>query len=270
MAAKPHSKPLGLLLALLLGGLLGVGGHQLWGRWKPGELRLAQGEGLQPLLAADGAAAQRCARLLGIREQLTPADPSNFGERRPRDQAGGRVASAPALVVIHETVLALADTLQLFQTRHPNDGDQASYHLVIANNGTLFRLVPDQKRAFGAGWSAWGDATIRHRPGDSPLASGSINNGSLHVSLESPADGRGDGDGHSGYSPSQYRSLAQQVLVWQLRWGIPMRRITTHNAVDRSHSRRDPRSFRWGQFDQAWQAAAQRCDVPARYGLEAR
>jgi hypothetical protein len=60
-------------------------------------------------------------------------------------------------------------------------------------------------------------------------------------------------------------------LVWQLRWGIPMRRITTHEAVDRSHSRRDPRSFRWERFDRAWDEAANRCGVriDGPYGIDA-
>jgi len=269
LGTPPRALLLGILLGTLLGSLLGLAGARWW-RLKPAGAPFAQGQGLQPSLAANTAAARRCARLLGTTEVLTLADPSNYGERRRRDQAGGRVPAAPSLVVLHETVLSLPDTLRLFQTPHPRDADQASYHLLIANNGTLFRLVPDQKRAFGAGWSAWGDATIRHRLGDTPLAAGSINNVALHVSLESPVDGRGDGDGHAGYSTSQYRSLAQQVLLWQLRWGIPMRRVSTHNAVDRSHSRRDPRSFRWERFDQAWRQAAQRCGVPERYGLEAR
>jgi hypothetical protein len=33
--------------------------------------------------------------------------------------------------------------------------------------------------------------------------------------------------------------------------------------VDRSHSRRDPRSFRWESFDAAWRDAAQRCGLTA-------
>ena len=64
---------------------------------------------------------------------------------------------------------------------------------------------------------------------------------------------------------------AEHVLIWQLRWGIPMRRITTHEAVDRSHSRRDPRAFRWEKFDRAWLQAAASCGISAEgpYGLDA-
>tara|TARA_B100001741_G_C16453815_1_gene551701 strand:- start:561 stop:1076 length:516 start_codon:yes stop_codon:yes gene_type:complete len=167
--------------------------------------------------------------------------------------------------------MSLGDTLRFFQTPHPRDADQASYHLLLDRRGMAYRLVPDAKRAFGSGWSAWGDGSIRHRPLSSPLAGGSINNVALHLSLESPADGRGDDDAHSGYSRAQYERLAEHVLIWQLRWGIPMRRITTHAVVDRSHSRRDPRSFRWEKFDRAWLQAASSCGISAEgpYGLDA-
>ena len=232
---------------------------------------LAQGEGLQPLLSPDPQAARRCAAQLAVRERPTPADPTNYGERRPTDAEGGLVPNQPSVIVLHETVMSLEDTLRFFQTPHPRDADQASYHLLLDRRGMAYRLVPDEKRAFGSGWSAWGDASIRHRPLSSPLAGGSINNVALHLSLESPSDGRGDGDAHDGYSRGQYERLAEHVLIWQLRWGIPMRRITTHAAVDRSHSRRDPRSFRWGRFDRAWLQAASICGVSPEgpYGLDA-
>ena len=196
---------------------------------------------------------------------------SNYGERRPTDAEGGKVPNQPSVIVLHETVMSLGDTLRFFQTPHPRDADQASYHLLLDRRGMAYRLVPDAKRAFGSGWSAWGDGSIRHRPLSSPLAGGSINNVALHLSLESPADGRGDDDAHSGYSRAQYERLAEHVLIWQLRWGIPMRRITTHEAVDRSHSRRDPRAFRWEKFDRAWLQAAASCGISAEgpYGLDA-
>ena len=62
---------------------------------------LAQGEGLQPLLTPDPKAAKRCAERLGIRERDTPADPTNFGVRRPSDSLSGPVPDQPSLVVVH-------------------------------------------------------------------------------------------------------------------------------------------------------------------------
>jgi N-acetylmuramoyl-L-alanine amidase len=209
--------------------------------WQTRQLRspYRQAADLVPLLPADRAAADRCASLLGWRERQAPVDATNFGSRRPRDASGGAVPDRPALIVLHETVVPLEATLRLFATPHPRDQDQASYHVLIARDGSVLRLVPDEGRAFGAGWSAWGDASIRHRPG-TPQAGGSINNVALHVSLETPPDGRGDGDAHSGYTPAQMRSLAGQVLL-----------------------------FRWERFAQAWTAAAARCGVGGAYGVEA-
>ncbi len=198
----------------------------------------------------------RCAGLLKLApEQPAPADPTNYGERQSHDVLGRQVPHQPMLIVLHESVLSAPATVTFFQTPHPMDDDQASYHLLIDRAGRRLRLVPDAKRAFGAGMSAFGDATVRIRP----TSVGSINNVALHLSLETPADGRGDGDAHAGYSQRQYDATAAQVLLWQARFGIPMGRLTTHAAVDRSHSRYDPRSFRWDRFNAAYAKAAASC-----------
>jgi N-acetyl-anhydromuramyl-L-alanine amidase AmpD len=198
----------------------------------------------------------RCASQLGLAPELPrPAHATNFGQRQRRDSWGRSVPHEPRLIVLHETVISAPATIQLFATPHPRDEDQASYHLLIDRVGRRLRIVPDVGRAFGAGLSAFGDMTVRVRPG----SGGSINNVALHLSLETPEDGRGDSDGHSGYSDAQYRAAAAQVLLWQGRWGIPLNRLTTHAAVDRSRSRYDPRSFRWERFGPAWQRAAASC-----------
>ncbi len=230
----------------------------------------AQAEDLQQLLTATPELSKKCKQILNLREIWQPADKTNYGLRRPRDLADGKIPNQPSLIVLHETVLPLDPTLKLFSTPHPNDNQQLSYHLILARDGSLYRIVADEFRAYGAGWSAWGDSTIRHRGSKIPAAAGSINNVALHISLVSPLDGGGNTDGHSGYSNQQYSQLAQQVLLWQLRWGIPMRRVTTHASVDRSHSRSDPRSFRWHLFDRAWHIAAKRCNVNASYSIDAR
>ncbi|MFN9621673.1 MAG: N-acetylmuramoyl-L-alanine amidase [Cyanobacteriota bacterium] len=217
-----------------------------------------------PLPPQKAEAVERCARTLTARGDLrpevaTPADPTNFGERQHRDVFGRRVPHAPALIVLHETVVSEADTLKLFRNPHPRDADQVSYHMLLSPAGERLRLVPDEKRAYGAGMSAWGDMSVRIRP----TSVGSINNVALHLSLVTPPDGRGDSPAHSGYTPAQYRAAAAQVVLWQARWGIPLNRLTTHAAVDRSRSRYDPRAFRWDRFDQAWQGAARACGFTA-------
>jgi N-acetyl-anhydromuramyl-L-alanine amidase AmpD len=204
--------------------------------------------------AVDGL--RRCANLAAPQQDIQElAAASNFGKRLPRDASGAVIPTTPSLIVLHETVLDLPTTIELFQRNQPDDAAQASYHVLIGRGGERVRIVPDQARAFGAGDSAFGD--LRYKTSATNLPS--INNIALHVSLESPADGRGEVAAHSGYTAAQYRALAEQVLRWQGLYGIPMERLTTHAAVDRSHSRYDPRSFRWDLFDQAYRQARRRC-----------
>ncbi|MEB3156966.1 MAG: N-acetylmuramoyl-L-alanine amidase, partial [Cyanobacteriota bacterium] len=217
-----------------------------------------------PVPRQSAEAVDRCRQTLTARGDLrpevaTPADPTNFGVREPRDVFGRQVPHQPALIVLHETVVSEADTLQLFRTPHPRDEDQLSYHMLLSPTGERLRLVPDENRAYGAGMSAWGDMSVRIRP----TSVGSINNIALHLSLVTPPDGRGDSPAHSGYTAAQYRAAAAQVVLWQARWGIPLNRLTTHAAVDRSRTRSDPRAFRWDRFERAWQAAARACGFTA-------
>jgi len=248
------SSPLKALAAAALMSVVGLAGCGSRPGWQVQELA---DPGLPQLRESDLAS---CAARLGLAPEVPmTADPTNFGERQPRDVFGRRVPDRPRLIVLHETVLAAPATVAFFRTPHPRDDDQASYHLLVDRSGRRLRIVPDRQRAFGAGMAAFGDFTVRIRP----TSPGSINNVALHLSLETPADGRGDGDGHSGYTPAQYVTSASQVLLWQARYGIPLSRLTTHAAVDRSRSRYDPRSFRWERFLTAWRKAAATCGLTA-------
>ncbi len=165
--------------------------------------------------------------------------PTNFGERYAQD-ALGQPASNDWIIVLHETVGSGMSAVNTFQTPHPNDADQVSYHALIWADGTVVYLVPPEKRAFGAGNSVFegdrGTETVRTNPNLPP----SVNNFAYHISLETPPDGRESKNvGHSGYTQAQYKSLAWLVA----RTGVPENRITTHREVDRSGNRADPRSF---------------------------
>lgn len=215
---------------------------------------------IDPLPSPIGAESSRdiavCSHKLAIpREVLALADATNFGNRLQNDHWGRQLTAEPRIIVIHETVLSKDSTIKLFKTPHISDDEQVSYHLIIGRDGLLYRIVPDENRAYGAGMSAFGDVTQRSKPG----AVGSINNISLHISLVSPEGGQDGTDAHSGYTVPQYHTLASQVLLWQGKYGIPLTRVTTHASVDRSHSRYDPRSFRWDYFDREYHLAAKRC-----------
>lgn len=190
-------------------------------------------------------------------EEQQLADASNYGTRDSRDYLGRQLASQPRFVVIHETVMGEKDTISLFKANHPNDNDQVSYHVVVARDGRLIRVVPDDHRAYGAGMSHIMGSTLRAKKD----SAGSINNVALHISLVSPA-GFKHSDSHTGYTSAQYSSIAKQILKWQMQYGIPMARVTTHYAVDRSHSRYDPRSFHWDKFDNVHGELTDTCLVP--------
>ena len=166
--------------------------------------------------------------------------PSNYGDRYRVDVDGNAVTNQ-TLIVLHETTNSAVSAINTFRTYHPNDNNQVSYHVLIALDGTVIYLVPSEKRAFGAGNSAFKSANGVEAVQTNPNLSPSVNNFAYHVSLETPVDGRGKANqsSHSGYTEAQYKSLAWLIALSE----IPEERITTHRDVDLSGRRFDPRSF---------------------------
>ncbi len=179
------------------------------------------------------------------REYQALANRTNYGQRYLYD-LNGKPANHTPIVVLHETAIDANRTIQFFQTYHAADEDQASYHTLITRTGDVVYIVPPDLRAFGAGNSVFegelGTEVVQTNPG----LPGSVNNFAYHVSLESPPDGYHSGSSHSGYTREQYQSLAWLVA----RTGVPDNRITTHQAVDRSGERADPRNFDTQLFSQ--------------------
>lgn len=172
------------------------------------------------------------------KEVIALADPTNYGDRFLKDLYG-RPADLTPIIVMHETVGSADSAIQLFQTSHPRDEDQVSYHTLIERNGTIVYLVPPDKRAYGAGDSVFesteGIEAVQTNPNFPP----SVNNFAYHISLESPPDGNNNNNTHSGYTSAQYQSLAWLTA----KTGVSDERLTTHKLVDRSGTRKDPRSF---------------------------
>lgn len=177
------------------------------------------------------------------RYRVAPAHATNFGDRYTVDIYGNPVYNEP-IIVLHETVGSAQSALNFFQTPHPNEDDQASYHTLIALDGTVIYIVPPEKRAFGAGNSSFNGEQVRTHA----KYPGSVNNFAYHVSFETPREGRNNRRSHSGYTEAQYKSLG-----WLLAQStVPENRVTTHRSVDRSGSRIDPRSFDTNRFIRYW------------------
>ncbi len=203
-----------------------------------------------PLGGACQADPQMRSRLLALAERLRydsihlRIDPSNYGERFRQDAFGQPVNPTPQVVVLHETVNGIDSAINTFMTPHPRDEDQVSYHTLIAQDGRVVEVLDPSKRAFGSGNSAFNGRWVV----TNPEVGGSINNFSLHLSLETPLDGEDQERAHSGYTAAQYDALAVVLGRWMRRYGIPANNITTHQHVDLGGERMDPRSFDWHEL----------------------
>lgn len=177
-------------------------------------------------------------------QQWQRIDPTNYGNRLAKDSRGQPVNN-PLLVVLHETVGDAEGAINLFQIAHYENSQQASYHTIVAADGTLIYIVPPDKRAFGAGNSEFIGEHGSEAVQTNPQVASSVNNFAYHISLETPSDGwLNDYPEHSGYTDAQYRSLAWLVA----RTRVATSRITTHAAIDRAGARSDPRSFDFPKF----------------------
>jgi len=207
----------------------------------------AQAQWHSPLLSHCPALDQRLGqRLVKLPLQVSrfQADPSNYSLRLRRDVYGQTLDPTPAVIVLHETVYNLGSALNTFSTPHRSDDDQVSYHTLVGRQGEIIQVVDANKRAFGAGYSAFGGRWVF----TNRKLAGSLNNFALHVSLETPADGSDDELSHSGYSPAQYDALSRVLADWMLRYRIKPEAITTHRHVDLGGARADPRSFDWREI----------------------
>lgn len=127
----------------------------------------------------------------------------NFNER-----AGGQ---APSMIIIHYTDMKTGEEAL---ERLCDPATEVSAHYVIEEDGRLFQLVEDDKRAWHAGVSEWDGQT-------------DINSASIGIELVNP--------GHShGYRPFPDVQIA--VLIGLCRglmakYNIPLDRILGHSDV---------------------------------------
>jgi hypothetical protein len=177
------------------------------------------------------------------KEIIALAAASNYGDRYLKDVSGSPANYSP-IIVLHETVGSMNSVINFFQSFQTNENNQASYHTLIAIDGTIIYFVPPDKRAFGAGNSVFVSSLGKEAVQTNPRYSSSVNNFAYHISFETPEDGMNDGYTHSGYTEVQYQSLAWLVA----KTDVPLERITTHKDVDLSGTRIDPRSFNFNLF----------------------
>lgn len=97
---------------------------------------------------------------------------------------------------------------------------KVSYHVLIGRNGTTYRLVPDERRAWAVGVSAWQGVK-------------DVNGVSLNLAFSNANDGR------EPLTDLQKVAARHVIANWKARWQIED--VTTHKIVARPVGRKyDP------------------------------
>lgn len=123
----------------------------------------------------------------------------NCGERRD----GAR----PDIIVLHYTAMATAEAAL---DRLCNPAAEVSSHYLIAENGHIWQLVPEEQRAWHAGAGQWGDVT-------------DVNSRSIGIELANRAD-------HPFPEP-QMAALEGLMRETMARWQIPPERVIGHSDM---------------------------------------
>lgn len=156
----------------------------------------------------------------------------NFGERR-----GGVL---PDLIVIHYT--AMADCAAA-RSRLCDPGAEVSAHYLIAADGAVEALVPEEARAWHAGAGAWGRVT-------------DVNSRSIGIELDNPGD--------RPFAAAQMAALERLLTDAMARWRIPPERVIGHSDMAPVRKSDPGPRFDWRRLALAglsvWPEAARRSD----------
>ena len=131
--------------------------------------------------------------------EVLPRPSPNCGERR-----GGL---RPSLIVLHYTAMASAEAAL---ARLCDPAAEVSCHYLIDEDGTVFALVPEDRRAWHAGAVSWGGA-------------GDVNSRSIGIELQN--------DGRSPFPERQMAVLERLVAGVMARWGIPPEGVIAHSDM---------------------------------------
>lgn len=137
----------------------------------------------------------------------------NHGPRR-----GG---ARPRLVVLHYTAMARAEDA-LARLRDP--AAEVSAHWLIGEDGTVWRLVEEARRAWHAGAGAWGGAR-------------DVNSASIGVELANPGD--------APFAAAQTAALRALLRGALARWAIPPQGVIGHACLAPGRKRDPGRRFDW-------------------------
>ena len=118
------------------------------------------------------------------------------------------------LLVIHYTVLNFDDSLRVLTQQIVS-----SHYLVDVDPPTIYRLVPEDRRANHAGVSAWQGRRL-------------LNTSSIGIEIVNPGRLRTpEGERYAPYPPRQIDAVVALVRSIVQRWGIPKERVVGHADI---------------------------------------
>jgi N-acetylmuramoyl-L-alanine amidase len=159
---------------------------------------------------------------------VVEASSPNFGERRN--------GLRPTLVVLHHTAMATAEAA-LARLRDP--ASEVSAHYLIAENGRVWRLVDEEKRAWhaGAGWWRGMD---------------DINSRSIGIELANP----GPLAGHPPFAEPLMAALEVLLDGIMARWAIAPGAIIAHSDMAPGRKADPGPKFDWRRLARGGRAVA--------------
>lgn len=133
-------------------------------------------------------------------------------------------------LILHYTGMPSAERALLWLA---DPHSRVSCHYLISEDGSIFQLVAENRRAWHAGASFW-------------LGDSDINSRSIGIEIHNP----GHDAGYPDFPPEQMRVLAGLCRDIMARWNIPSERVLAHSDIA-PRRKRDPGE----RFDWAWLAA---------------
>lgn len=151
---------------------------------------------------------------------MTPIEaPSpNFDER----------AAPITMIVLHYTGMADAESA-IARLRDPEA--KVSSHYVVAEDGTVLRLVPDEKRAWHAGQSHWRDCD-------------DVNSASIGIEIVNP----GHDLGYRPFPDEQIDAVIRLVHALKDKYEITRGNIVGHSDIAPARKRDPGELFPWGKL----------------------
>ena len=141
---------------------------------------------------------------------------------RPSTSFGDRAAGASIdLIVLHYTAMADAEAAL---GRLCDPACEVSCHYLIGRDGTLYRMVSEDKRAWHAGEGAW-------------AGQGDVNSRSIGIEL--------DNDGASSFDEALMTSLEALLVDLTERHDLPAKAVIGHADMAPGRKRDPGRRFDW-------------------------